>query len=197
MISLDGSRELTMHDHLIAEPIRLTYEDYCALPDDGRRYEILDGDLYMSPSPITLHQLVVGNTYHVLRHHVDRHALGKVFIAPYDVVLGKHDVVEPDVIFVSKAHKSIITRKNIRGAPDLLVEVLSPSTAERDTRDKRNIYARCGVKWYWIVDPDAESILELKRVRNAYAKVSITKGDSVFRPALFPGLEINLASLWQ
>jgi Uma2 family endonuclease len=186
-----------MHDRLVAEPIRLTYEDFCALPDDGRRYEILDGDLYMSPSPATLHQRVVGNLYAILREHVRRHGLGEVFIAPYDVVLGTHDIVEPDVIFVSRARAAIVTEKNIQGPPDLLIEVVSPSTAERDTRDKRNLYARCGVDHYWLVDPESRSVLELKRLEAAYATVSRTEAGQVFRPGLFPGLEVAPAALWE
>jgi len=181
---------------LVPQPIRLTYDDFCALPDDGRRYEILDGDLYMSPAPVTLHQIAVGKLYRKLGDFVEDCRLGIVFVAPYDVILGKHDVVEPDLVFVSTARRSIITSKNIQGAPDLLIEVLSPSTADRDTRDKRNIYARCGVPFYWIVDPDRRSVLELQLVGSAYAPVAELTSPATFKPTLFPGLAIELESLW-
>jgi Uma2 family endonuclease len=186
-----------MHDRLVAEPIKLTYEDYCALPDDGRRYEILDGDLYMSPSPEEPHQNVVLNLGAILRDHVRRHGLGKVYIAPFDVVLDENDVVEPDVIFVSKVRRPKLVMGRIRGAPDLLVEVISPSSVERDRRDKRNLYARCGVNWYWIIDPDKQSVLELRLVENGYAVVSETSDPGPFTPQLFPGLQIPLLELWE
>lgn len=186
-----------MHATLVPEPIKLTYQDYCALPDDGRRYEILDGDLYMSPSPEEPHQNAVFNLAAILRDHVRRHKLGKVYIAPFDVLLDEHNVVEPDIIFVSKARRSIITRKNIQGLPDLLVEGLSPSNSERDLRDKRNIYARCGVRYYWLIDPQARSITELELVEGAYAVVAVTPESSNFSPNLFPGLQIPPEELWE
>lgn len=184
-----------MHDHLVVEPIKLTYEDFCALPDDGRRYEILDGESFMSPSPLTRHQRVVVRLLVLLSEHARSYGLGEVLVAPTDVVLDEHNIVEPDIIFVSKARSAIVTEKNIQGAPDLLVEVLSPGTALRDTREKRQIYARCGVDWYWIVDPDGPSILELRRSEAAYARVSEVSGSSPFRPGLFPGFEFKPADL--
>lgn len=186
-----------MHDRLVAEPIKLTYEDFCALPDDGKRYEILDGDLYMSPSPITVHQRIVGRLYSILDEHARKKGLGEAFVAPFDVVLDEHDIVVPDVSFVSKAKQGIITDANIQGAPDLVVEVLSPSTKGRDLRDKRNIYARCGVDWYWIIDPEDKTLLELNLAGNAYAVVSETKGAGTFSPKLFPRLQIKLPDLWE
>lgn len=186
-----------MHDRLVAEPIKLTYEDFCALPDDGRRYEILDGDLYMSPSPEIPHQDVVGNLYAILRDHVRARKLGRVFVAPLGVLLDEHDIVEPDIIFVSAAKRGIISRKDIQGAPDLLIEVLSPSSGERDLRDKRSLYARCGVDWYWIIDPEKQTVLELRLVESAYAVVSETNDPGPFCPELFPGLRIELPELWE
>ena len=186
-----------MHTTLKPEPIKLTYEDYCALPDDGKRYEILDGDLYMSPSPETPHQRILGNLLAILHDHVRLLKLGEVFVAPLDVLLGKHDIVEPDLIFVSNERRAIITRKNIRGAPDLLVEVLSPSTSKRDLRDKRNIYARSGVRFYWIIDPEARTLLELKASGRAYGKVRMHKQGAAIRPVLFPDLSIELDTLWE
>ncbi len=185
-----------MNRPLVAEPIRLTYQDFCALPDNGRRYEILDGDLYMSPSPTPLHQHVLLELGANLRAHVKRHDLGRVFIAPLDVLLSEHDIVEPDIIFVSKARESIITAKNIVGVPDLLVEIISPSNTERDVRDKQNIYARCGVPFYWMLDPEGRSIIELQLVGKAYARVCELSGDATFTPRLFPGLAIELSELW-
>jgi Uma2 family endonuclease len=185
-----------MHTSLVPEPIKLTYQDFCALPDDGRRYEILDGDLYMSPSPGPQHQRIAGRIYAILDAHVRKAGLGEAFPAPLDVLLEEHEIVEPDVVFVSRARASIITEANIRGVPDLLVEILSPSTKSRDIRDKRNIYARCGVPWYWIVDPEARTLLELQLVGGAYAPVALHESGATFRPGLFPELAIDLNGLW-
>lgn len=146
-----------MHDTLRGVPIRLTYQDFRALPEDGRRYETLDEDLYMSPLPTPRHQDIVGALYAILRQHTRGRGLGQVFAAPLDVHLDKHEIVEPDIIFVSAARAALVTDQNIVGAPDLVVEALSPGTAERDCRDKRNIFARCGVPFYWVVDPVAEA----------------------------------------
>ena len=181
---------------LIPEPIRLTYEDYCALPEDRQRWEILDGDAYARPTPFTIHQLVVGNLLFTLAAHAERERLGRVF--PYlDVLLSKHDIVVPDVIFVSRARKPIITEKNILGAPDLLVEVTSEFTIDRDRRDMRNIYARRGVPFYWIVDPDRRSVLELQLVEKAYAPVAELVSPATFKSQLFPELAIELQMLWE
>ena len=106
-----------MHIQMTAEPIVLTYDDFCALPDDGRRYEILDGDLYMSPAPIPFHQRVSANLNDILRQHVRRNSLGQVFYAPVDVLLSEHNIVEPDLVYISKANIGILTDKNIKGHP--------------------------------------------------------------------------------
>jgi len=186
-----------MHDNLVGVPIRLTYTDYCALPDDGRRYEILDGDLYMSPAPVPVHQRILLNLVAELRVHVRRLGLGEVFIAPIDVLLADHDIVQPDIVYVSQEQSTIVGSKNITGGPALLVEILSPSNTERDIHDKRNIYARSGVNWYWIVDPVGGMLLELQRVDAAYAEISRPARGTQFSPKLFPGLSIDMNSLWE
>lgn len=150
----------------------------------------------MSPAPVTLHQIAVTTLSRRLGNFVESERLGVVLVAPTDVVLSQNDVVEPDILFVSKARRSILTSKNIQGAPDLVIEVISPSTVERDTRDKRNLYARCGVPFYWIVDPDRRSVLELQLVGSAYAPVAELVSPATFKPTLFPGLAIELESVW-
>lgn len=184
-----------MADQLVGEPIRLTYEDYCALPDDGRRYEIIDGDLFMSPAPNIPHQKVVLRLGARLDNHAHAGDLGTVLIAPTDVLLGEHDIVQPDIVFISRERSSIIRDKNIEGAPDLIVEVLSPGTSRRDLRDKRNLYARSGVQYYWVLDPDGPRVTELQLQEGEYALVSEHKGSANFEPVLFPGLKINPGEL--
>jgi len=186
-----------MADALTGEQIRLNYQDYCALPDDGRRYEILDGELIVSPSPGTSHQVVIGNLFMMLWNHVRRARLGRVYIAPLDVLLAEHSIVQPDLIYVSAANLHIIGKNNIRGIPDLLIEVVSPTRPELDLRDKRQVYARLGVPWYWIIDPERREVLELQLAGAAYAEVGRAQGTVVFEPKLFPGLRIDLAELWQ
>jgi len=111
---------------------RLTYDDYCLLPDDGKRYEIIDGELFVTPSPRRAHQKVVTQLTRILANFVDTMGSGEVYVAPFDVVFSLFDVVEPDVLYVSKERASVITEKNVQGAPDLVVEVLSETTAARD-----------------------------------------------------------------
>ena len=135
----------------------LTYEDYLNAPDD-ERYELLDGELVMTAAPNLAHQKVLFRVARLVEDFVLERGLGEVFIAPTDVVLSDTNVVQPDVIFVSKDRKSILGVDNIRGAPDLVVEVISPTNPERDLVRKREIYARHGVGEYWIADPDARSM---------------------------------------
>lgn len=185
-----------MHDNLIGTGGGLTYADYCALPDDGRRYEILDGELFVSPSPIRIHQRIVLNLLLILDPYIRQNRLGEINIAPFDVLLSKHNIVEPDLIFVSTARSRVITDKNIQGAPDLLIEVLSPSTKQRDLRKKRDIYGEWGVDWYWIIDPEGGTLLELQRIDKAFTEVSHPARGASFTPKLFPGLSIDVESLW-
>ena len=132
--------------------IKVTYDDYAKTPED-ERWELLDGELIMAAAPNMKHQSVQSNTdWHVQRFVRDRD-LGRVFNAPTDVVLSEHDVVQPDLVFVSSEREHIITDANIQGAPDLVVEILSPSTASRDWRDKLDLYARHGVAEYWLDGP--------------------------------------------
>ena len=130
-----------------------TYQEYSDLPEDGKRYEVINGDLIMVPGPNTDHQNASGNLEFELRMFVKKHQIGKVYDAPYDVVLGENNVFFPDIMFVSNENSKIITEKNITGAPDLIVEILSPATGYYDLTEKKEIYAEFGVKEYWIVDP--------------------------------------------
>ena len=135
---------------------RLTYADYLETSDD-ERYELLKGELVMSPSPKEIHQHISGILYLAIGAFVRERSLGKVYFAPFDVVLSDTNVVQPDLLFVSNERAGIITQDNVQGAPDLVVEILSPATAERDRTLKLDLYAQYGVKEYWIVDPDAET----------------------------------------
>ena len=170
---------------------KLTYADYCLTPDD-ERYELLDGELLMAPAPIESHQIAVMELGTLLHTFVKARGLGQVFSAPYDVVLSETDVVQPDLLFVSNERAHIRTPVNIRGAPDLVVEILSPSTASRDWRDKLDLYAEYGVKEYWLVDPDARTVTVLLLEAGAFAEVArYGAGQTLTSPTL-AGFTTNL-----
>jgi Uma2 family endonuclease len=172
---------------------KLTYEDFLLLPDDGRRHEILDGEHSVNPSPNTKHQMASGAIFAALFSYATSHGLGYVFHAPYDVVLSEHDIVEPDLLFVSTARRAIITDANIQGAPDLVVEILSPSNRGYDERVKYQAYERFGVGEYWIVDPDAETVTVYRRTGGKFVRAE--SGDPLNTP-LLPGFSLELGSIF-
>jgi Uma2 family endonuclease len=175
--------------------IRLTYEDYCLLPNDGKRYEIIDGELFVTPSPLTRHQLVVMNLAYYLIGFVKRHDLGVVYLAPLDVVFSPYDVVEPDILYVSKARAAIVTEKNVQGAPDLVVEVLSESTAKIDRTTKLKLYARFEVREYWLIDPIKLSA-EIYRLGSEGFELALQlAADDALTSPLFPGFSLPLRKL--
>src|SRR5262245_1109998 len=180
----------------IAPTTRLGYKEFCELPDDGQRYEILDGALFVSPSPQTKHQRVLFRLARILGDHVEKHDLGEVFIAPYDVLLGEHDIVEPDLIFVSKQRAQVVTDLHIRGVPDLLIEVLSPLRPQYDTEKKRARYAALGVPWYWIVDPQQRRLIELELSEGNYLITSECSGQDRFTSKLLSTFTLDLGRLW-
>lgn len=174
---------------------RLTYEDYCNLPNDGKRYEIIDGELFVTPSPRRLHQIVVGNLHLELGSFVKAHRLGRVFVAPFDVVFSHFDIVEPDLLYISNARSAVLTEKNVQGAPDLLVEVLSETTAEVDRTTKLKLYARYGVQEYWIIDPEGPSAEIYRRQKEGFELAAKLKSPDSLTSPLFPGFNLTLRKL--
>jgi Uma2 family endonuclease len=136
---------------------RWTYEEYYRL-DDDQRYEIIDGKLLIAPAPDTCHQDWSRELTLLIASHVKRQKLGKVFVAPVDVVLDAENTVQPDLVFIATANLGIIQQRAIFGTPDLLIELISPSSVRRDRYDKKELYARFGVREYWIVDPANKSL---------------------------------------
>jgi Uma2 family endonuclease len=175
--------------------IRLTYDDFCLLPNDGKRYEIIDGELLVTPAPISLHQRVVTQLTMELAHFVKRHRLGEVFVSPFDVVFSRYDVVEPDILFISKARASVLTEKNVQGAPDLVIEVLSESTRDIDRTTKLKLYARYGVAEYWIIDPWKPSAEIYRRSQSGFERSSVIESDGLLTTPLMPGFSLKLAEL--
>jgi len=180
--------------------IPFTYEDYKSLTESSdQRYELIDGDLYMNPSPSVRHQLASIRLATLLQQHVSATGCGLVLDAPLDVVLGegeKRSVVQPDIFFVSSERTGIVAKNEIVGAPDLIVEILSPGTARRDLRLKKALYARSGVREYWIVDVDREHIELHRLVADEYSPPAIhAVGDRVVA-AVVPGFEFLVADLF-
>lgn len=136
--------------------VRYTYHDYLLLPE-CRRGEIIFGDLVMEPQPAYGHQLVVKNLLKLIDRHVSLMKTGVVLPGPLDVILSEYNIVLPDIIYISRENYHIIRRK-IHGAPDLIVEVLSARDAGRDRELKMKLYARHGVREYWLADPDAKTV---------------------------------------
>ena len=174
---------------------KLTYEDYASLPDD-ERYELIDGELMPMPSPKVIHQLLIFSIGSPLREFVIRLSLGKVIPSPIDVILSDFNIVQPDIIFVSNARSHIID-DYIHGAPDLVVEILSPSTADYDRTVKRELYERYGVPEYWLVDPYAKTITILRLGADGYNVHAVYgEGDALSSPTL-AGFSLNLSELFQ
>jgi len=157
---------------------RWTYADYAALPDDGNRYEIIAGVLYMTPAPGIGHQSVSARMVTFLVTHVEFAGLGRVFAAPVDVELTPDTVVQPDIVVVLSASLHRITPSRIIGAPDLVVEILSPGTAGYDRREKQDAYARAGVGEYWIVDPGAQTVELLTLDQGRYRSHGVFRGQA-------------------
>ena len=176
--------------------IKLTYADYLIAPDDAR-YELLDGELIMAPAPNIPHQDSLFDLGVDLKLLTRRARIGRVFIAPVDVVLSDTDVVQPDLIFVSRERSHIITKMNIRGAPDLVVEILSPSTAERDRIFKRDLYALHGVKEYWMVDTELRLIRQLLLDGDEFRLAGVFgMGDTLVSPTL-NGHALNVSDMFR
>ncbi|MHB8368562.1 MAG: Uma2 family endonuclease [Leptospirales bacterium] len=176
-----------------------TYEEFMSLPEGGPlRYEIIDGELCMTPSPNTRHQEISLILSLAIGNWVGKSSSGKLFIAPYDVFFSKDplQVVEPDLVFVSKEHLSIIGEKNIQGVPDLLVEILSPSTEASDRRVKHSLYERFGVPEYWIVDPATNTIQVFRLADGHYPAPQELGNTDVLSTPFLPGLSIPLSEVF-
>ncbi len=164
MSTVNLERRSPARDPWLKPSMKLTYEDFLHFPDDGRRHELLDGEHVVTPSPFLRHQVAVGNLHLSLGNHLRGRKLGRLFLAPFDIVLSPHDVVEPDLLYLGQDRLDRITEKNVQGSPDLAIEVLSSSTRGRDRTIKRRIYRKFGVREYWMVDTKA---LEVTVVRFA------------------------------
>jgi len=178
--------------------IKFTYEDFLLFPDDGKRHEIIDGDHFVTPAPTTRHQRISLKLSTAIEVFLKGHPVGELFVAPCDVVLSDVDIVEPDLLFVSSGHQSIITERNIQGSPDLVVEILSDSTRKTDEVSKRKLYERYGVHEYWIIDPALETIKVYRQGQDGYTPpVTLAREhDNQLTTPLLPAFQMPLTELF-
>jgi Uma2 family endonuclease len=175
---------------------KLTYEEFRQLPDDGKRYELIGGEVRLTPAPSTKHQFVVHNLDMALSPYVQENKLGEVWEAPLDVRLAEDTALQPDLVFVASTRVEIVREEFIAGAPDLVVEVLSASTAVHDRATKLPIYAEAGVPEFWLIDSQAKTVEVLKLQGNKYFVDATLAGDQVLISNLFPSWQLSLRDLF-
>jgi Uma2 family endonuclease len=182
-----------------ASDTRLTVDDFMLFPDDGKRHEIIDGVHYVTPSPVTRHQAILGRLHLSLGNFlVDQPQLGRVFFAPFDVIFTRWDVVEPDLLIISGDQLDILTTKNVQGAPAVVVEILSPGTRKVDESIKRRLFERAGVREYWLIDPELDIVKVYRREADgSFPRVAELSRESEDRLAsdVLPGWSLALTRL--
>ena len=173
----------------------MTFADWLQLPDDGRLYELIDGELLVSPPPSVQHQRVSRELEFLILEYLRRSKRGEVFDAPIGVRLGD-DVLEPDLVIVLNEHAERIGTQVIDGAPDIVVEILSPGTAKRDLGTKRQAYEAAAVPEYWIVDIESGAVEVLSLERGSYARAGLYRRDDTLRSRVLPDLALALAAVF-
>lgn len=178
--------------------VKFTYEDLLNFPDDGKRHEIIDGEHFVTPSPNTKHQVVSMNLTRAFILYLAQHPVGYLFAAPFDVVFSDFDVVEPDLLYISRDHLAVLTDKHVKGPPDLVVEIVSPGTRKVDEIKKRKLYEQMGVREYWVVDPELDTIKVYRGVDDAFARVAelSAKATDTLTTPLLPELLVSLADVF-
>lgn len=178
----------------IAPKTKLGYQEYCCYPDDGNRHEIIDGEHYMNPAPSTYHQTVSMRLAYLLFGLIEDAQLGRVFHAPIDVQLSDFDIVQPDLIVIVKDRVQMITPTKIKGAPDLIVEILSPNTRNNDMTLKKELYQGTGIREYWIVDPEDQTVNQFVLESGRYKE--LTKANDSVALSLFDDVVLDLKKVW-
>jgi Uma2 family endonuclease len=175
----------------------LTVEEYRNLPETGPRYQLIEGDLYMSPAPNRFHQDISRNIQGALDRYLEKNPIGILYNAPFDVYLTNTDVFQPDLIVVLSANKSILTDAGAEGPPDFVVEILSPKTRKLDLVNKKRVYARLGVKELWIVDPESAAIIVYQfEVDTENSTKELIISDTIDTP-LLPGFSMKVSATFK
>ena len=177
--------------------VRYSYADYLTFPDDGNRYEIIDGTKYATPAPKPRHQVISGELEFALRTWLEPRGGGLILHAPIDVVLADDTVVQPDILFVVEERRHIVGENALTAAPDLVVEILSPSTRRRDQTLKRERYARAGVREYWIVDPESRRVAVHVLEAGRLERVAEYAEGEMASAAVLPGFRMPLERLFR
>lgn len=176
---------------------KMNYDQLCLLPEDGNRYELFDGELVMTPSPVARHQEIVGKLHVLLAIHVQNNSLGKVYVAPLDAIFDQYNVLQPDLLYVSRERVPEVVKERIQGAPDFVVEVLSPSTFYNDLRRKMVICSQFGVQEYWIVDPEMQTIELYSRQGGELRSAQKFSASETFESPLLPGFRFSVNTLFE
>jgi len=174
---------------------KLDYSDLEATPEDGKRYELVEGALLVTPSPSPMHQRILKRLGLLLIGFFEKRSIGEVFMAPTDLILNKHDVLVPDLLVVAEPGQ--VSKRGIEGPPLLVVEILSPSTRKQDRGVKARRYAALGVRHYWIVDPTRKRLACFRATSGVFRLIAQGRGSSLLEHPDFAGLEIDLAALWR
>jgi Uma2 family endonuclease len=175
--------------------VDLTWADLQAMPDDGFQYEIIGGELYVMTAPIPVHQGLLTRLLVAIYNVSEARGNGRVYASPIAVELAEHDIVQPDILFIGKDRLGIVEEDRIVGAPDLVVEIFSPSTRSKDRHEKADLYARSGVREYWQVDPRWRSVMVLALQDGAYQPLPLD--DGIARSRVLPNLEIDVNALFE
>jgi Uma2 family endonuclease len=181
----------------VRRPDPFTYDDYRQLPEDGRRYELMEGELFVSPPPSTRHQTVLVHLLNALVEGLDKPGLARIFCAPMDLVLAPTSVVQPDLIVVGAARATIIGAQALEGVPDVVVEILSPSSLDRDQYIKRKLYERFAIPEYWVVDPEHGMMVAHRLDEGTYGIRAQYDRASTLEMPEFPTLRVPLLDVFR
>ncbi|MEQ1868908.1 MAG: Uma2 family endonuclease [Vicinamibacterales bacterium] len=183
-----------------AVPVKLTHDDFVHFPADGLRHELIDGAHFVTPAPDTRHQTISMNLIVVMGGWLDTHPIGRLYHAPFDVRFSDVDVVVPDLLYLSNERRgAIVTATHVRGVPELVIEIGSPSTRQRDKTIKRQLYERSGVAEFWFVDPDIDVVRVYRRDRKGFAPAFELsyQADDILSTPLLPGFDAPLTRVFR
>ena len=178
---------------------RMSYEEFMALPEEeGKHYELIEGELVLNPAPVTKHQRILRKIFFALCGYFEEHRTGEVFVAPFDTVLSRENVLQPDLLIVKGERAHLVGAKNLQGAPSITIEILSEGSRRKDEVTKRRLYERFGVDEYWIVDPEIDGVKVYRRTGEVFdlaIEINTDSGGSITSP-LLPGFALDVKDIF-